>query len=961
MRPIAILLAVLWASTADAATYFVDAGCPSSGTGVSLTCGATGPKKTLNEGITLMSAGDTLNIRGSHASHGTCVGSDGVYNEQMQIFGPAGGTYAGKALSCTQANPCVVQGCPAATCGSDERFEIRGAVLRTDWTDAGGGVFWRTMEAETATWIDTGQNPRNNFDPMTVFLGASFTPLQYAGDNLTTTVGDGKWSFNTGNNRIYVNPTGSTTLTDMNNGTTQVWVPNLRGLVIVDRQSCPEASCPANDYFTLRRFRLRASRWHGIQLYPAADGGSFGNRITLDDGIIWGIPRFAINSYRCQNCTYTNLDIQYVGRGVSHFDSGSGGGFGIRNAVCPSAIYDNISIKHNGQAGTQDSCQKPLDAEWLDPPWNVKADNACGASGAGFEHKQSIGGTITNLTVEDVQDKGVQIDASQGVTLTDFSIKRTGMGLIVEDFTPGGECMKNNVISRGFIEDCGFAVGYGCVLLDDSPLCTYPFTGSDFGVKFYNNVVAHATDYAIAIGSQDKVSIWNNTIADRRSDYYGTGGSTGDQAEGITATGTVTNLDIRNNIIYRQGKQALVIGAGTAAANPIIDYNLYYQNAQGPILWNGTTYTTPAAFFAATGKEQHGVVGNPAFVGGLDYHLTGSSAARNAGVALAEVTTDKDGVTRGNPPDIGAYEDTVGGPTATPTPTATVTSTPAPTPTKTATPTPTVTATGVPTATRTATPTPTLTATPTPTVTVTPTATLTPTPTPTATSGLVNCGNATDGAGTSTFWDNTLSLHPSCTTGSNANGYTVRSFAAIIESGSGNMVLGVSDNGTSPTQDLLCQTASTAICSPPCTLSIDATGLGCPTLTQSTTYWLTFNASAASLTLSENDANGCTKSSGCGRWASATYGALPDPLGTTNDETSGACCNPSVYLVLEAVAGGATPTPTATPTATPTSTPTATLTATPTPTATQTFGPSPTPTSTPQWICSGCTLQGGQR
>jgi hypothetical protein len=39
-----------------------------------------------------------------------------------------------------------------------------------------------------------------------------------------------------------------------------------------------------------------------------------------------------------------------------------------------------------------------------------------------------------------------------------------------------------------------------------------------------------------------------------------------------------------------------------------------------------------------------------------DYHLTGGSPAINKGIITA-VTTDHDGVTRNNPPDVGAYEE----------------------------------------------------------------------------------------------------------------------------------------------------------------------------------------------------------------------------------------------------------------------------------------------------------------
>ena len=49
---------------------------------------------------------------------------------------------------------------------------------------------------------------------------------------------------------------------------------------------------------------------------------------------------------------------------------------------------------------------------------------------------------------------------------------------------------------------------------------------------------------------------------------------------------------------------------------------------------------------------------NPLFVSTTDFHLTSASPGINAGIQLTapSITTDYDGVTIGNPPDIGAYE-----------------------------------------------------------------------------------------------------------------------------------------------------------------------------------------------------------------------------------------------------------------------------------------------------------------
>src|SRR6476659_7823641 len=127
----------LVAASATAAVRFVDGACPGSGTGAGLACGATGPFRTIAEGVLAMQPGDTLNIRGAHG------GFDGVYFEELMRRD--GATLPGKALPCTAGHRCVIQGCRAPGCPADEQPTVRGMTLRSDWVARGGGVYARTM------------------------------------------------------------------------------------------------------------------------------------------------------------------------------------------------------------------------------------------------------------------------------------------------------------------------------------------------------------------------------------------------------------------------------------------------------------------------------------------------------------------------------------------------------------------------------------------------------------------------------------------------------------------------------------------------------------------------------------------------------------------------------------------------------------------------------------------------
>jgi hypothetical protein len=85
------------------------------------------------------------------------------------------------------------------------------------------------------------------------------------------------------------------------------------------------------------------------------------------------------------------------------------------------------------------------------------------------------------------------------------------------------------------------------------------------------------------------------------------------------------------------------------------NYNDLYSLA-GPLgYYNATNVLTLAAWQAATAADYTSQNVDPLFTSSTDLH-TAVPALNNAGVTIPAVTTDYAGVTRGNPPDIGAYE-----------------------------------------------------------------------------------------------------------------------------------------------------------------------------------------------------------------------------------------------------------------------------------------------------------------
>lgn len=135
--------------------------------------------------------------------------------------------------------------------------------------------------------------------------------------------------------------------------------------------------------------------------------------------------------------------------------------------------------------------------------------------------------------------------------------------------------------------------------------------------------------------------------------------------------GDASLVTVENNIFANRLAGGLGVYVVDAADIAAWDYNLYYSAGQGgdQIRVASTYYTTGAAFRAGTVYEDHGIDGDPLINALPTPTLQAGSPAINAGIDItgtcSDCVTDKAGVTRGNPPEIGPYEfgtvTTVGG------------------------------------------------------------------------------------------------------------------------------------------------------------------------------------------------------------------------------------------------------------------------------------------------------------
>jgi hypothetical protein len=270
---------------------------------------------------------------------------------------------------------------------------------------------------------------------------------------------------------------------------------------------------------------------------------------------------------------------------------------------------------------------------------------------------------ITNNTIHDVNNIGIDMIGG------DKSINKYGL------VTRNGVCSGNVVYNA----NSNYGGGYGAAIYVDG--------GQTITVS--DNIV-YQSDLGIEIGAENKV-IASGIVVENNQIYNND--KAGLVFGGYSSTvGRVKNCSFINNTVY--GNDTLNAGYGQlwiqwasnntvtsnifyAAANKILvsdytasgnvnntlDYNDYFGPggaSQGQFTWHNHSYTGFSTFQQKTNEDLHSVFADPLFVNALaaDFHLTAGSAAIDAGSSTTGqyATTDFSGMTRGSPPDAGAYE-----------------------------------------------------------------------------------------------------------------------------------------------------------------------------------------------------------------------------------------------------------------------------------------------------------------
>jgi len=191
----------------------------------------------------------------------------------------------------------------------------------------------------------------------------------------------------------------------------------------------------------------------------------------------------------------------------------------------------------------------------------------------------------------------------------------------------------NNVIDGNDIYNCG---NHGI----------QQFNGSANGLSSNNNVIRNNRIHesgarAILLSSGSGNVAYNNIV-------YNNGFRKPGGGRGSLACTDGSNNQFYNNTSYGNAEAGLRAGP-YGASGTVFRNNIVFHNGSDQVQTDGSNGT----------EDDHNLLGtDPKFVNaaGQDFHLQPSSPAIRAGTPVSVVTTDADGLPRGNPPQLGAFE-----------------------------------------------------------------------------------------------------------------------------------------------------------------------------------------------------------------------------------------------------------------------------------------------------------------
>ncbi len=289
---------------------------------------------------------------------------------------------------------------------------------------------------------------------------------------------------------------------------------------------------------------------------------------------------------------------------------------------------------------------------------------------------------------------GTTVGNMVGDTAVSNSITMAGAGTTVGIYALGADNVSNNIVAnittsnpsalnlcngirldgnfplvceRNKIVNIGPATG-AANPLTNNPLVGIYLNGAATMTNTYqvdNNLISLGGNGGVHNIEMDGILVFRNTgayyIYDNSINITGmaeannTRGSSGiwktDAATVVCTDNIISNLRVSGS--GGTGKHYSIAAVNTT--NLTSNYNDLYSGAAATTCLYGATDCTFPTWKTLSAGDLNSVSVNPNFISNTDLH-TIRAELHDAGIAIPGITTDYAGVTRGNPPDIGAYE-----------------------------------------------------------------------------------------------------------------------------------------------------------------------------------------------------------------------------------------------------------------------------------------------------------------
>ncbi|MEI7661019.1 MAG: hypothetical protein WCK34_02415 [Bacteroidota bacterium] len=281
---------------------------------------------------------------------------------------------------------------------------------------------------------------------------------------------------------------------------------------------------------------------------------------------------------------------------------------------------------------------------------NIIRDIKSNGSGTGFIYlpvgiQVTAAGTLVNPVIE-------------GNTITNIwnfnssLIALTAAGIVIQASSVNSIVVRNNKISNVYAT-VGGTGGYSPVI--------YGILNYGTGSAIYNNMISLGQSPSAAESRiYGTYEAGTATSSYSFNSLYLNGTASGSNSNYAFYNASAGTCTVKDNIFYnaRSGGSVKSYAIGSAAGTLVSNFNDLYSTGTSLGLWNATNCATLAAWRTASSQDGASVTGDPVFLSLTDLHINPVSATpvKNAGLTLPAVTTDYDGETRNNPPDIGADE-----------------------------------------------------------------------------------------------------------------------------------------------------------------------------------------------------------------------------------------------------------------------------------------------------------------